>query len=319
MSVQGQGNTWNLPNYAGELFTADPVTTPLLNMIGGLTGGAMTNNKEFPTAQLFEYPEAEQPDISEAASANAPESEHIERNQESNVVQIHQKTVDITYHKLANTGRMQGINTAGQQAEPADELAWQIQHAMLVPTARDAEHSFILGQYQKSTGVTVPNRTRGLLQLCNESGTAIDASADDLSLALLQTLYKEMADNGAYFNNMVMFVPAALKQKISSIYAELPGGNLPATRTEGGVNISTIMTDFTSMRVVWNRFMPNDAILLCDIAYMQPVFLEVPNKGVLFVEPLGKIGASERHMMYGEIGLDHGPGFLHGAITNIAV
>ena len=35
--VTGIGTTWNLPNYAGELFTADPTQTPLLSMVGGLT------------------------------------------------------------------------------------------------------------------------------------------------------------------------------------------------------------------------------------------------------------------------------------------
>ena len=316
-NVQSMGTSWNLPNYAGELFTAAPQSTPLLSMIGGLTGGIMTDNKEFPTAQLFDYPDAEQPNISEAASANAPESRHIERNQEKNVVQIHQTTVDLTYHKLANTGRMQGINTAGQQPNPGNELAWQIQHSMLVPAARDTEFSFIQGQYQNSTGVNVPNRTRGMLQLCNEGGTAINANNAPLTFALLQSLYREMADAGAYFADMVMFVPATLKQKISSIYAELPGGTLPPTRTDGGINITNILTDFTSIQVVWNRFMPEGTLLLCDIRYMAPVFLEVPGKGVLFVEDLARIRASERKQMYGEIGLDHGPGFLHGCITGI--
>ena len=41
--VTGIGTTWNLPNYAGELFTADPTQTPFLSMIGGLTGGRQTD------------------------------------------------------------------------------------------------------------------------------------------------------------------------------------------------------------------------------------------------------------------------------------
>ena len=89
-NVTGIGTTWNLPNYAGELFTADPTQTPLLSMIGGLTGGKQTDNFEFPTAVLFDYPEATQPDISESASATAPTASAIARTQESNVVQIHQ-------------------------------------------------------------------------------------------------------------------------------------------------------------------------------------------------------------------------------------
>ena len=66
--VTGIGTSWNLPNYAGELFTADPTQTPFLSMIGGLTGGRQTDNFEFPTAVLYDFPEAEQPEISESAS-----------------------------------------------------------------------------------------------------------------------------------------------------------------------------------------------------------------------------------------------------------
>ena len=47
--VSGIGTTWNLPNYSGELFTADPIQTPLLSMIGGLTGGMITGAYEFTT------------------------------------------------------------------------------------------------------------------------------------------------------------------------------------------------------------------------------------------------------------------------------
>ena len=31
--------SWNLPNFVGELFKLSPLETPLLSLIGGLTGG----------------------------------------------------------------------------------------------------------------------------------------------------------------------------------------------------------------------------------------------------------------------------------------
>lgn len=317
--VTGIGTTWNLPNFAGELFTADATSTPLLTIIGGMTGGRMTNNREFTTGQLFDYPAAEQPSISEQASATAPQARHIDRNQTKNVVQIHQDTVDLTYHKMANSGRMSGLNTAGQQPSPTEELAWQITHSLLVPAARNIEYSFIRGQYALSGAVNQPSKTRGMLELCSDPdhGVEVDGAAAPLSYEMLQDLYVKMADNGAYFADMVMFVPAKLKQMASDIYASRPGATLPATRTEAGINVTNILTDFTSMRVIWNRFMPEDSLLIADVRYMAPVFMEVPGKGVMFVEPLAKVGASERRMLYGEVGLDHGPAFLHGAIKNI--
>ena len=214
-NVTGIGTTWNLPNYAGELFTADPTQTPLLSMIGGLTGGKQTDNFEFPTAVLFDYPEATQPEISESASATAPSASAIARSQENNVVQIHQEVIDLTYAKLSNSGRMSGLNTANATPNPFDEKAWQIQQK-LIKIARDVEHSFINGRYQKATSAAEANKTRGLLEL-TATGNHIDGASADLSVDMIKNLMLEMATNGAYFNNMVLFAGAKQKQKITSL------------------------------------------------------------------------------------------------------
>lgn len=316
-NVTGIGTTWNLPNYAGELFTADPTQTPLLSMIGGLTGGKQTDNFEFPTAVLFDYPEAEQPSISESASATAPAASAIARNQESNVVQIHQEVIDLTYAKLSNGGRMSGINTAGQIANPADEKAWQIQQK-LIKIARDVEYSFINGTFQKATSATVANKTRGMLELAATASTVDASSSSALTVDMIKALMLQMADNGAYFNNMILFAGAKQKQAITSLYEKQLGYNQGAARNVGGMNVTEIETDFCKLGIVWDRFMPDDSILIADVAHIAPVFQAVPGKGVLFEEELAKVGASDRIQIYGQIGLAHGPAFLHGSITGLA-
>ena len=215
MAVTGLGTTWNLPNYAGELFTADPTQTPLLSMIGGLTGGKQTKNFEFPTAVLFDYPDAKQPEITEEASAKAPTASAIARKQESNVIQIHQEVIDLTYFKQSNSGRFSGIN-GSNQTNPIDEKAWQIQQK-LIKIARDVEFSFINGKYQKATAANVANKTRGMLELAATVST-VDASSGKLTTNMIKALMLEMADNGAYFNNMVLFAGAKQKQKITDLY-----------------------------------------------------------------------------------------------------
>lgn len=315
-NVTGIGTTWNLPNYAGELFTADPTQTPLLSMIGGLTGGKQTDNFEFPTAVLFDYPDAAQPSISESASATAPAASAIARTQESNVVQIHQEVIDLTYAKLSNGGRMSGINTAGQTANPADEKAWQIQQK-LIKIARDVEYSFINGTFQKATSATVANKTRGMLELAATANT-VDAASSALTVDMIKALMLQMADNGAYFNNMILFAGAKQKQAITSLYEKQLGYNQGAARNVGGMNVTEIETDFCKLGIVWDRFMPDDSILIADVAHIAPVFQAVPGKGVLFEEELAKVGASDRIQIYGQIGLAHGPAFLHGSITGLA-
>ncbi|MEY8404874.1 hypothetical protein AALA54_16415, partial [Oscillospiraceae bacterium 44-34] len=107
--VTGTGNTFNLPNFAGELFTASPTRTPFLSMIGGLSGGRKTDNDRFVTGQLYEFPEPAQPEISEQASETAPEATAITREQKYNVTQIFHETISITYAKQANRGKLSGL------------------------------------------------------------------------------------------------------------------------------------------------------------------------------------------------------------------
>lgn len=317
--VTNVGTVWNLPNYAGELFTADALQTPLLAMIGGISGGRQTTNFEFPTAVLYDYPEAAQPAISEEAAVTAPAAGMAVRSQESNVVQIHQEVINLTYAKQSNIGRLSGLNTMDTAGSLLDERAFQVQHK-LVKIARDVEHSFINGKYQKSTGSNVANKTRGLLELC-AGGTTLDAKGKALSRDMLQTVFREMAAAGAYFSNMVMFLPAYQKQALSEIYAtQFVGSTLfaPAERNVGGMNITEIETDFCRVGVCWDRFMPSNSILIADVAHIAPVFQAVPGKGVLFEEELAKTGAADKIQIYGQIGLAHGPAFLHASITGLA-
>ena len=314
--VTGVGTSWNLPNYAGELFTADASQTPLLSMIGGLTGGRQTTSSEFPTAVLFDYPEAIQPDISEADSVNAPGASMISREQETNVVQIHQEVINLTYMKMSNSSNMSGLN-AGIGNSIEDEKAFQIHHK-LVKIARDVEHSFLNGQFRKATSANEANKTRGLIEL-TKSGTTIDAEGGVLTKSMLDSLYRSMAENGAYFDNMVMFLPAYQKQLVTEIYANQFNATMGSRENIGGVNITQIETDFFRMGIVWDRFMPKDTILIADVNHIAPVFQAVPEKGVIFEEQLAKTGASDMVQIYSQIGLAHGPAFLHGSITNLAV
>lgn len=315
-NVTGTGNTWNLPNYAGELFTCSPTKTPLLSMIGGLSGGLKTESDEFATGVLYEFPEAKQPGISETASETAPAATALGREQKTNVTQIFHETISMTYAKQANRGRLSGLNIAGQSANPANDLDWQIARR-LEKIARDVEYTFINGVYQKATSADEPNKTRGMLELCKDNNT-IAAGGAAISLALLKALYKQMADAGASFGNMVLFCNSFQKQAITALYESQLGYNTPASRSVGGMNITEIENDFFKMGICYDPFMPADRILIADISAMAPVFQDVPGKGVLFLEDLAKTGAADRKQIYGEIGLAHGPAFLHATITGLA-
>lgn len=313
--VTGQGTAWNLPNYAGELFTADAIQTPFLSMAGGLSGGRTTDNFEFPVASLYDFPAAAQPAITETASATAPAGIEFARTQAKNVTQIFQHTIDLTYVQLSNSGRLSGINTAGAVNSVANEHDWQVQQA-LIKIARDVEYSFLNGSYQIATDAATANKTRGMIELCSTGNTVAAADAA-LSKSMVDELLLTMANAGASFNKMVLFCGAYQKQAITNLYATQFNARMMRDDNVGGMNITTVETDFCQMGIVWDRFMPAKTILIADMAHVSPVFQVVPGKGVLFEEQLAKIGASERSMIFGQIGLNHGPAFLHGTITGL--
>jgi hypothetical protein len=317
------GTIWSLPNFAGELFTADAINTPFLSMIGGLTGGGkITENFEFPTSSEYAFPAAQQPNITETASLIAPvigmpnvppqQNENFVRTQVTNVTQIFQESILLSYVKLSNMGRMSGLNTAGQVNNVADELAWQ-QEQKLKKIARDVEFTFIQGTYALAGNQNQANRTRGMVAACAlAGGTVQNGQGNQLSLPLMQALFLAMFNAGASFSNLVLYVGGALKQRISALY-----GFAPTDRNVGGVNIEQIETDFGPIGIVLSRFAPANTVLAIEVSVCAPVFQPVPDKGVLFYEPLSKTGASESGQIFGQIGLDHGPAFMHGVLSNV--
>ena len=317
------GSIWSLPNFSGELFTADAINTPFLTMIGGLTnGGFVTDNFEFPTASQYAFPAAAQPAITEAASTVAPvlvlpqnpplQNQMFVRNQVSNVTQIFQESIALSYVKQSNAGRMSGLNTAGQRNNMADELAEQ-QKLKLQKIARDVEFSFIQGVYNLAANQNQANQTRGMIAACAlPGGTVQNGNGAQLSLPLMQAFFLALHNAGATFSNLILYLGGGIKQRLSALY-----GFAPTDRNVGGVNIKQIETDFGPVGVVLSRFAAANSVLAIEVSVCKPVFQPVPKKGVLFYEPLGKTGAADGGYIFGQIGLDHGPAFMHGFLANV--
>lgn len=306
------GGTWNLLNYDGELFTASQTTTPILSIIGGLNGGMDSANNQFATAQLYSLPDASQPAVTETESLTALTATIVTRTQEFNTVQIFRATIDLSYKKLSGAGRLSGIHTVGDRNPVANENAWQIlQHLRKI--ARDFNYTIYNGVYNASSSVTTADKTRGMFAV-TEANQVVDAEGALLSRPLMNQIFLDMHNAGAEFENIIIFCAGFQKQMLSEIYLN---GKEPMSRTVGGVNVQTIITDFAEVNIAVDRMVPAAKLGIFDVSVMAPVFQPVPEKGRLFVEPLAKVGASEKSQLYGQMGLDHGPPFMHGSIKNL--
>lgn len=312
--ITGLGTTYNLPNYVGELFNASPEDTPLLSSIGGLTGG------ESVGATLFEWQGYDLRDADttrqRTEGADAPTGEERVRYNASNVVEIHQEAVAISYTKLgANRQRSTGgapVVQLGGAAIPADELAWQLQQ-QFKQIARDVEKTFISGQYANPTDNTTARKTRGLLQAITTNTDSVALS--DLDEDAVLDLFQRVWENGGIQESetRTVIVNAALKRALTKIFIKDKGYE-EQTRNVGGVNLQTFETDFGRANIMLNRYMPVDTIAVASLGDLRPAFLEIPGKGHFFAEPLAKTGAAEKVQIYGEIGLRYGNEKKHGKL-----
>jgi hypothetical protein len=316
-NVNAAATSWNCPNYTGELYLIGANQTPFLNMIGGLQGGGIRTiaDFQFPLAQPWALETAAQPAVTETASLTAPNPWTYVRDQDVNTVQIFHRAVTVSYAKQSVVGQVVADGTTGlvdlTGIQPVqNEKDFQIS-AHMRQIAVNVDYTFLNGQYAQATSAAVAAKSRGIITAATTN--TVDASVADLSKPLMDQLLRAMATNGAEFVNVVIFCNAFQKQKLSDIY-----GYAPMDRNVGGYNINQIETDFAVLGVVWAPNVPVGTLLIADLSVCAPVFLPVPEKGVLFYEELSKTGAAEKGQIYGQIGLDYGPEEYHGTITNLS-
>lgn len=319
--ITGMGTTFNLPNYTGDLFAITPSSTPFLSAAGGLTGGESVESTEFEW-QVYDLRAAGQNTATEGA--DAPTGESRVRENVTNVVQIHQEVVDVSYTKLAADQLKSGTNNALRNPV-TDELDWQVEQ-MLKQIARDVDYSFIQGVYAKPADNTTARQTRGLLNAITTNHVVApdgDTSAtgtqpSDLTADVVLDLLQQIWDNGGITEEETATIVVNSFQKRQLTQAFITNRNYQEnSRSMGGVSVSTIETDFGELSVMLERHMPADEVLVASMDMVSPVLLLVPDKGFLFAEPLAKTGARSRSQIYGEIGLRYGKESAHGKITNL--
>ena len=316
-AVSGQGTTFNLPNYHGELFTVTPTETPFLSAIGGL-GGAKTAH-----AIDFEWQTVDR----RASSANnaalegaaAPTGSERARVNVKNCVEIHHSAIEISYSKMGASANFAGVNVGPQWDDVmVNELALQTQ-AELESIAVDVEKSFLSGTYARPADNSTVRKTQGVL------GAAATVSANAgtnraLTSAIVNSHIQAMFDAGAKLPeaSTVFIVGSGQQVNLTNTYAAASTLSAPVRdRNVAGMNINTVVTPFGTFGVLVDRWMPANQIALVDLSVCYPVFLEIPGKGLLFTEELARTGSSRKFQLYGEIGLEYGPAIAHGLIKDL--
>lgn len=320
-NVSAAGTLWNLPNYAGQLFTPSHVSTPFLDRISGMRD---VSSPEFAMSSPYDMEAAAQPGITETASLTAPTPVSYVRGSEKNVTQIFQRKVSLSYAKMSAANRLTRVEVGSTGyaydeagANPvSDELNFQIQ-ANMDQMKMDLEYSILNGTYQLGTDAGTAFKTRGLLT--GSTTNTVAAGSATITKAIMDSLFKEMADNGAFEQGgaFTIFCNSFNKQALTAAYEYAP-----TDRFQGGTAINRIYTDFGEMDIIYAPRVPAATIGVVNMSKVGIVFQPVPGKptqdGRVILEPLSKTGAGEDYQLFAQMGVDYGSSYFHGTVTGTA-
>lgn len=319
--------TWNLPNFVGELFKLSPLETPILSMIGGLTGGRTTNSSLFTWQDTLHRSPALQ---------TIPEGDDTtfsaqKRNERRNVVQIFQYGTEVSYSKQSDwdalglpSGNAQGTAegmtgaTSILGTQPVrNEQDFQMQ-ILIEQCALDVELTFLTETYAHPADGTA-RQTQGIIgAVAAATSTDWTGSSKPAGRDVINDLAQKLYDEGAPMRNMVLVVDSQGKVDIGEDYSSNSNWSLePRSRSVFGVNVTDLETEFGMFPVVLDRHLPANTALILELDVMAPRFKTHPTKGNFFVEPIAKSGAYDREQLYGEIGLEYGPTGWHARAYNL--
>lgn len=301
-------------NYSGMLFNKGNTRTPLSSIIG--SKAKTTNHVEFVTGQEYTAGgDGEQPEISESASLTAPDATVTTREQKTNVTQIFHESVGISYGKQSNMGTLNGINIENQQANPMNELDFQVA-AKIQKVNRDIEYTFINGVFNKATSDATVNKTRGLVSAITTNVTAMGNKP--LGLWDIADMVKKIYGANAPTDGLCLWCDAITLFQINADAVQNGLTVVPAAREINGIALSSVVTPIGVVYLHLGECLPAGTALLLNLDVIAPVYQPVPGKGNFFLEPLAKVGAGEKYQLFGQIGLDHGPEWYHGKFTGIS-
>jgi hypothetical protein len=301
------------PNYSGMLFNKGNTNVPFSTLIANRS--KITSSVEFVTGSEYQSGGGTQPAISEEASLTAPYATFVTRSQKTNVTQIFQETVMISYTKESNMGTLSGVNISGQIANPPTEMDFQIA-ARMQKIARDIEATFVAGAYSKATTDAEVNKTCGIMTAITTNILNLDGAA--LRVWDVADAMRKIYEANAPTSGLVLWVDPVAMFQINADAEQNGLTIVPSARNINGLAISSLLTPFGEIGLYLGQFLPAGYVGLFNPSVISRVEQPVPGKGNFFMEELAKVGAGIKYQIFGQLGLDYGPEWYHAKIGNIA-
>jgi hypothetical protein len=325
----------NTINYAGALFTKGDPSTRFLDAVterGKQAGGAFPDvvgtgrtskqSTEFITASFDEIEDPTQPNISEDAAMEAPPAVTTDREQESNVIQIFQEKISVSFLKQSDSQALGGVNLAGAENNTPSEFDYQANKRRL-KIRRDLNHTMLNGIYQFVRGSTsTAPRSRGVLTAIDSN--RIDEGNAEFTDKMLDDAIREAIKNGCEPSELEIWVNNAMLRTLSKFYISLPSRTSETPRNEGGFAVRQIMTEYGDISVNWDSMIPDNKIALINMSQMsvqEKPYVDDETGEVyesVVIMPLARRGASKDAQLYAQLGCNYGGEQKHIIIENVA-
>jgi len=257
---------------------------------------------------------------------------------------------------IANSSDGDGTTTAADKlglfgGNPVnDEFALQLEKA-LEKVAREVEWFAFNGTFADGANVTPGSGTREMRGIAE--WLELNANADNSTAASANPLggnvyYNDTVGDGSGTDQVLNWdaiagamkrlydAHAPLKQpvlcvspaQVLALNKELLAGNvgitgaiIPRDRSIAGIDVDTVVTPFGSigMMVIDPDVLPSNKAFILDLAYVQPVFTNIPGFGTVFVRDLDQdANARIGKAIYMEMGFEYGPPSYHCEISDVA-
>ena len=311
----------DLPQYLGQLFQKAKRPNAVLRLVGGLTGGLRTvQDTVFTMGVDYSITAGSQPAILEGAT---PASAQVAATQAFNVVQIFQEAFEFTYSRQGASAAIDGIATIPGAPAGGATLhrpgTFQFQSmAALEQIANDANYTFIQGAYVLPTDNNSARKTRGMLTAVSTNDANGSGTNRALTKAIFEDALKTFMANGMFDqgDEITVIGDASQVENLTDLYKS--DTRLPESRTIVGVGVTTIVTTWAVCNVVYDPDMVANELFLFRPEMCRVVAMPIPEKGIIFAEPLSKAGATDKWQMYGELGIDYVNEIFVGSIDDLS-
>lgn len=295
----------NREDLADAIYNIDPFDTPFLNTVGRRN----VSNTSFDW-QTEELPGAD--------SGNAqPEGFELARTagqptvRRRNVAQISKRDATVT-------GSQEKANAAGKSSEMAHQMALKskvlkndIEKIALSDQALDdgtddgIRRTRALGHWLQ----TNVSRGAGGANAASETAAVTAGTQRALTEGLVRTTMQACFDNGA--TPSILFTGSVNKLAVDGFQGRSnTRHNVDANKAVQG--ISLYASDFGDLKVVLDRWLPQDRVVLLDPEYARIAFYRGFQQ-----KPLGTIGDAETRMILAEWGVQVDNEKAHGAVFDL--